>query len=253
MLAFRNAAATERKIDWGEDPYEGEPAEPSYFADLDAAKGFVQHQLAQLTDKFNPRRIIIALSDTTNYRHKVLPSYKHTRVAKHEPTHLPALKAWIAESYDCLLFEDVEADDVLGILGSDPQKRRRRIVISNDKDLLTVPGEHFNPVKQVAHFITEDTGNRNWMKQTLTGDTCDGYTGCPGVGPVKAEAILKDAEVAFKAGLYETLLAAYWAFVEETFIKLGQTPEFALATARIARILRFEDWQEGKPVLWVPK
>jgi hypothetical protein len=44
------------------------------------------------------------------------------------------------------------------------------------------------------HEITEAQADRFHMIQTLTGDVTDGYPGCPGIGPVKAEQILNVRE-----------------------------------------------------------
>ena len=40
--------------------------------------------------------------------------------------------------------------------------------------------------------IISEEGRYFHMMQTLTGDTADGYPGCPSVGKVTAEKILKD-------------------------------------------------------------
>jgi DNA polymerase-1 len=88
------------------------------------------------------------------------------------------------------------------------------------------------------------------MKQTLTGDTSDGYPGCPGYGPVSAEKLL-DNFTALDGGF---LLDEAWKAVVQQYIKKGQTEEDALVQAQLARILRSGDWDaEKKEVkLWTP-
>jgi DNA polymerase-1 len=80
------------------------------------------------------------------------------------------------------------------------------------------------------------------MFQTLVGDTSDGYKGCPGVGKVKAEKLLAGND------------KLYWEIVRATFEKAGLTEQDALTQARLARILRFSDWDNEKkePILWSP-
>ena len=76
--------------------------------------------------------------------------------------------------------------------------------------------------------------------QTLTGDPTDGYKGCPTIGAKRAEAILGSRPA--------------WSLVEAAFIKQGLTREDALLQARMARILRWSDWDQEKrePILWEP-
>ena len=63
----------------------------------------------------------------------------------------------------------------------------------------------------------------------MIGDAVDNYKGCPKVGEVSGEKILRDAE---KKG--EDL----WETVVNRYIKAGLTKEDALLNARMARILR---------------
>ncbi len=83
------------------------------------------------------------------------------------------------------------------------------------------------------------------MYQTLTGDSTDGYKGCPKVGPVAA------------ARLLEPLMgepAGMWIAVLLSFKKAGLTEADALVQARVARILRHTDYDftNKLPILWTP-
>ena len=98
---------------------------------------------------------------------------------------LGPLKQWISESYDTIIWPRLEADDVLGILGSVKAKKGSRVVIdSEDKDLLTVPSSLLR--RGVVTKVTKEQADYTHLFQTLTGDTTDGYKGCPGVGPKRA-------------------------------------------------------------------
>ena len=76
--------------------------------------------------------------------------------------------------------------------------------------------------------------------QTLTGDSTDGYPGCPTIGQKRAEGLLGQRPA--------------WSVVEQAFIKQGLTKADALLQARMARILRWSDWDATKnePKLWEP-
>jgi 5'-3' exonuclease len=79
----------------------------------------------------------------------------------------------------------MEADDYLGI-----NQHESSIICSIDKDLLQVPGKHYNIVKKEFYEIDEETGFRNFYTQLLTGDTSDNIKGIAGIGPVKAKKAL---------------------------------------------------------------
>ena len=62
------------------------------------------------------------------------------------------------------------------------------IIVSDDKDLQTIAGYHYNKGEVIE--VSEQQALKNFYTQVLTGDTADNYKGCRGVGPVKAERIL---------------------------------------------------------------
>jgi hypothetical protein len=126
--------------------------------------------------------------------------------------------------------DGLEADDLLGIAGTDLARWGQAVIVSIDKDLGTVPGVVFNPNKDCQpRRISTPQADYLWMTQTLTGDPCDGYGGCPKIGPVKAGKILAEC------GLQ---LGAMWPAVVETFDAAGLSHADALLQARLSRILR---------------
>lgn len=131
---------------------------------------------------------------------------------------------------DCL-----EADDLMGIMATQG-KVENPIIVSEDKDLMTIPGLLWR--QETLHTIDEHEADQNWLRQTLSGDTTDGYPGCPGVGPKTAEKYVQRG----------------WEGVLEAFEKVGLSEDDALLQARLARILRASDWDSVKkePILWTP-
>ncbi len=83
--------------------------------------------------------------------------------------------------------------------------------------------------------------------QTLTGDTCDGFPGCPGIGPKKAHKIILDM-------LLDVDSRTEWSFIVEAYQKKGLTEADALVQARVARILQHTDYDfvNKKVILWNP-
>ena len=127
----------------------------------------------------------------------------------------------------------MEADDVLGILGS---SNPDSIIWSEDKDLLTIPAKHWI-AGQV--FEQDEAGaDYNFYYQTLIGDTTDNYKGCPKVGSVTAHKLLG--------------ANSSWDTVVEAFAKQGLSEAVAIEQARLARILRDGEYDTdtGKVKLW---
>jgi DNA polymerase-1 len=149
-----------------------------------------------------------------------------------------ALKAWVTGEYNTVVKPGLEGDDCLGIIATKPDSDC--IIVSDDKDLKTIPGRLFRPAAGESLTISEADADRFFLTQVLTGDTTDGYKGVPGIGPKKAETILGPRP--------------HWGAVEQAFIKAGLTKDDAITQARLARILRWSDWdaQKGEPILWKP-
>lgn len=124
------------------------------------------------------------LTSPDNFRKHVYPEYKANRTAT-KPKHLQFLKDYLVESWQGQVAERMEADDYLGI-----NQHESSIICSIDKDLLQVPGKHYNIVKKEFYEVDEETGFRNFYTQLLTGDTSDNIKGIAGIGPVKAKKAL---------------------------------------------------------------
>ncbi len=218
------AFSVEEPIDWGNDFW-------TLHSDMGMARdSFVIWMDKVLEDLASPEaggceehNAVVALSDSSNWRKVLYPEYKENRATKRKPVVFKPLRSFIQKTYDTLVYRNLEADDVLGLVAT-PED----IMVSSDKDLLTVPGNHYNPMKAeegVVH-VTRDEAFRNHMMQTLTGDVTDNYKGCPGVGPKGAEKILAGLEV-----------EEMWPAVLEKFEKAGLFKEEALVQSRIAHIL----------------
>jgi DNA polymerase-1 len=151
----------------------------------------------------------------------------------------------------------------MGIFGS---RHKDSIICSADKDMKTVPATIYDG-KDVK-VISEEEADYWHLFQTLVGDTSDGYPGCPGIGPVKAEKLLTapsepkcvNGHDACQTGC-DMDKCPYceretsWERVVAAFNKAGFTEEEALRQARLARILRDSDWDAVKkqPILWSPR
>ena len=166
------------------------------------------------------------------------------------------MKKYLIEAYGAVSSKGLEADDVLGIWATSPcAAAHRPLIISIDKDFNQIPGYVYNPDKDTGpRFINEHQANYWHLYQTLIGDKTDGYNGCPGVGPVKAEKILMDEALWDHPDFVFFNVSSAWEAVVATYVKAGLGYEEALRQARVARILRYSDFnnETQEPILWEP-
>lgn len=238
IVAYRSSAATERHYDWGEGV-------TSVAHDFDDAKRAAGDMIDELADKLKADRLVICLSDDyQNFRNGVWAGYKKHRVSE-RPKELYPIKEWLAETYTSKIVPTLEADDVMGIMATNPNTSEERIMVSMDKDMMTIPGKLYRPnyPKLGVIDITPEQAWKFHFYQTLIGDTTDGYTGCPKIGP-KSEYV----EAVFEA---EDELDA-WEWVVAGYNSKGLTEKDAIIQARLARILQHGDYRNGQVQLWLP-
>lgn len=231
ILFYKAACVAQGDVDFGDVK--------AAWADEDEAIRSFDQQLDAIVGRRNFEKILIAKSDDkVNFRKELYPDYKANRKSLKKPQLLGFIKEYAADKYEVLERPRIEADDIVGIIGSDPSAKV--LMQSGDKDLMQIPGFHLVDGKIVE--VTDDEGELWFLTQTLTGDTIDNYKGCPGIGPKKAEKIL-DCEPEER-----------WSRIVEAYESKGLSEEDALLQARLARILRWGDYRmkDSKVKLWTP-
>jgi DNA polymerase I len=137
------------------------------------------------------------LSGSSNFRKTIYPEYKANRTAE-KPKHLASLRAYaISELNAENALDSLEADDMMSIFQD--KTDNTTIICSLDKDMLQVPGEHYqweigtSKWVKPASFITQSEleGLRLFYEQCIKGDTSDNVKGIAGLGPVKAKKALE--------------------------------------------------------------
>jgi DNA polymerase-1 len=87
-----------------------------------------------------------------------------------------------------------EADDAVSIIARDyyvcSGASDKYIIAGVDKDLLQIPGDHYNYVKDTIRYQASWEADRWFFYQLLMGDVADNIPGIKGVGPKKADKIL---------------------------------------------------------------
>lgn len=250
VVAVRAALACQSVFDFGDGEfYEYHPEDLPDYIDSEM-EGYMKYLRAD--------RLICCLSSYPNFREGIFPTYKGKRGEK--PKLVDDAKQYIRDNYEVKEKPNLEGDDVLGILSTHPKLiKGKKIIVSVDKDMQTIPGWLFNPDKdKKPRKVSPSEADRYWVRQMLTGDTVDCYPGCPGVGDETVDALFADPwkwesyEHEFKRGPRKGTTETRWRkipveditwdVVVSFFEKAGQTEQEALTMARVARILRHTDY-----------
>ena len=237
LLLYKFGFVNETEYDWGD------VTSKTYDVD-NAIKGinrFVK-RIKRLTS--TPNAILCLSSTNPNFRYDILSTYKQNRKDQNKPDMLHHLRYFMEQEYKTKSKPSLEADDVMGILAT--LKPEKYVICTIDKDLKTVPANYFNWDKsdEIKGISTEEA-NRFFFKQVLMGDSTDGYSGCPQIGDKRSDKILNAMD-----GDDD-----YWEVIVDTYESKGLTEEDALQQARVARILRAEDWdlENKEKLLWMPE
>lgn len=227
IVAYKAAVKAETPIDWGDGVWTLHAREQDVIISM-------EQFMEKIIIESGCELVITCLSGDKLYRKDVAPYYKANRKDTRKPMLLKFAKKYLFDKYGGLVEDKLEADDLLGILGS---ANKHCVIWSADKDLLTIPAYHLIDGKVVE--IDEEEADYHFLSQSLIGDATDNYKGCPTVGAVKADRILSQH-------------GATWQTVINTYEKHGLSEEVALENARLARILRDGEYDfETKEVkLW---
>tara|TARA_R100001509_G_scaffold33402_1_gene17647 strand:- start:3116 stop:3859 length:744 start_codon:yes stop_codon:yes gene_type:complete len=223
VVLYEVTASCEQAYDWGDDMW-------TLHSDFREARQKFDCWVADMNKVLETDQVLVALSDKQNWRKSVLETYKANRKGKRKPLTYPALRRYVEQTYKVSCMPTLEADDVLGIHATDPKKKTEDIVVTIDKDLKTVPGFHFNPnhPEDGVVEVSREQADFNHLMQSVAGDPVDGYSGCPGIGPVRAERMLKDCP--------------NWQGVVKIYESKSLSSDDALLQARVARILRYGEY-----------
>ncbi len=235
ILMFRIAAASERRFDWGDSEstvVDERDLKPKIMAEVER----LAEAMCMCSD------IVVCFSCPTRryWRHDLIPTYKQHRTHGKKPALLGAAREILAANFTSYERPGLEADDILGILSTGSKIKGEKVIVTSDKDMKQIPGLLFNPNKSEEGVveISEKEADRFHFFQTIVGDPTDGYPGCPGLGPKKAQKFLDRG----------------WEGVVEAFASRLMTEDDALVQARVARISRASDYdfKERKVRLWQP-
>ena len=145
-------------------------------------------------------------ASTGNFRETIAVTapYKGNRSGA-KPVHYDELRDYLVDAYGFQIVEGQEADDAIGIACcKDPDKT---VIVTIDKDLDMIPGDHFNFVKRQRYEVKSWQALVWFYTQILTGDRVDNVIGLKGIGPVKAAKILEGCLT--ESDLFAKVVEAY--------------------------------------------
>lgn len=256
VILYRFAHACCRRVFWDK---ENDCENYSDFADIDEAKQRAYEFVRDLLMTFSVLSATLCFTTGRNFRYSVLDTYKHNRADREVPEGFEETKAAVMSAIKDMLGEDqcwysdgLEADDLLGIAITRPDTDHTPVLCTIDKDLDQIPGWHFNWNKGTLYEVTLPEAEWFFHRQVLTGDPTDGYYGCPGMGPKRAEKLL--GQVPESEDELSDRLPAWWGSIVDAYASKGLPADHALKQARVARILRHGEWDErhNSPILWTP-
>ena len=229
IVVYKYSTIAEHEVNWGDDVW-------SLWADAKEVKELILNYTELLVEKTAADDFIYCFSDKDNFRKGLYPAYKFNRKGKRKPTCYVPIKTWLEGEYQTKQLRWLEGDDVMGILATSGFYEET-VVVSDDKDMLSVPGLLWR--NEELMDISQEEADYYHLYQTLVGDTTDGYGGLKGVGDKKATELLKTPT---------------WDTVKTAYEKAGHTEEDALVQARLAKILRASeyDYDTGEIKLWHP-
>ena len=184
ILAFMCSHQMEEAIKWDDDTWTLHASEKKSIDRL-------SDTLTYYSEILLCKDVVIALSSKTNFRKKIYTLYKYNRKNQRKPLTYGPLRNWMRKNFTTYEYDYLEGDDVLGILATSDLIKGDKVILTKDKDLKTVPSTIWFMQGDDYTIIDEDEANYNHMLQCLQGDTVDGFSGCPSVGIITAEKILK--------------------------------------------------------------
>ena len=153
----------------------------------------INHTINEIKKNTMTDHQLIAVKGKGNFRNEIYPKYKANRPALSEPRKeaLAYGHQYMVDYHGAIMADGMEADDLVSIWSAEQRDYDQDpIVVGIDKDLLQIPGWHYNFVKKESQYIDVDKADHCLMLQCLTGDSTDNIPGIKGIGPKRAEKLL---------------------------------------------------------------
>lgn len=212
---------------------------------VDHALGNVNSVVESIITAVESADIHVYLSGDDNFRFDIATErpYKGNRDDAAKPVHYAAIKEHIKRKFPYQISVGHEADDDLGIaqtlLTKEYEEPDNSVIVTIDKDLDMIPGNHYNFVRDELYYISPEDSWKYFYTQLITGDPTDNIPGLPGKGPAAAKKAL--AELTTPEEMYRAVHQLYVSHFTDKFADAA-----LLEQARLVWIRRYEE------ELWEP-
>jgi len=225
---------------------------------VENALSTVRHIIHNIWDRFpdSPEPGKLFISGKNNFRDYLPCSdevflespkyYKGNRDPSLRPHYYDDIREYMIHVHGAIPVDGMEAEDAAAIYHYS-KKDRSTVLVHQDKDLLCIPGWHWNPVKMDSvYYVTMQEANKNFWKQVLTGDRTDNIRGIDGIGVKTADKLIDPCDGDWMK-MHDTVLAHYRK-------QYGDNAEARMdATCKLVWILRKEgETYDGQPIVAKP-
>ena len=145
------------------------------------AKWQTSEMMNRILHETNAMQYRVFLTGESNFRYSIYPDYKANRRDMPRPRWLQSVREHLVSVWGSSVTDGIEADDAMGIeqvalnnAGEDS------VICSIDKDMLMIPGRHYNFVRNEFRNISPLEGLRNFYAQLIMGDRTDNIPGYDG-------------------------------------------------------------------------
>lgn len=136
---------------------------------------------------------LLFLTGPGNFRYQIYPEYKANRKGVDPPRFMKYCKTYLSSLQGVYTTEGIEADDAVAILRKKYVAQGKECIIcSPDKDILMLPGKHFNYRKMEFVNTTQAEADYAFWTDVIAGQSGDNIKGIPGKGPAFAKKAFEE-------------------------------------------------------------
>lgn len=137
---------------------------------------------------YDIEKYYVFVKGQNNFRYTLYSQYKAKRPEKHPI--IDVLNKYLVDNFDAIESHGAESDDYAYSYSQLPEYQGRAIICSVDKDMLQIPGIHYDYQKNKFVLVTEQEARYNLGIQMIMGDAADNIQGLKRYGIKKAEKII---------------------------------------------------------------
>jgi len=151
--------------------------------------------MQRIIDDTKAETYVAYLTGSDNYRYTYNPEYKANRKDVVRPRWLQDIREHIVVDWKASVEDGQEADDAMGI---HQMSNQDTVICSIDKDMLMIPGDHYNFVQGIYREQFAIPAIRHFYWQLIMGDRADNVFGFDGKArqtvPKKLEGVMAELE-----------------------------------------------------------